>query len=79
MGCDLTYKIAYLIQSGFNPRTHMGCDKLHPISILGVWGFNPRTHMGCDRFHLDEYIINLDVSIHAPTWGATGHIPFDES
>ena len=25
-GATLTYKIAYLIQSGFNPRTHMGCD-----------------------------------------------------
>ena len=34
-------------------------------------GFNPRTHMGCDK---DAWvsIVHLIVSIHAPTWGATG-------
>ena len=54
----------------FNPRTHMGCDGLKKTGIDITQGFNPRTHMGCDsewktRLHFHE------VSIHAPTWGAT--------
>ena len=32
--------------------------------------FNPRTHMGCDQLAIYD-LDNLDVSIHAPTWGAT--------
>ena len=55
----------------FNPRTHMGCDS----NIVGrsrlQRSFNPRTHMGCDvknRRHQNAML----VSIHAPTWGATG-------
>ena len=32
--------------------------------------FNPRTHVGCDIAMAYEKLI-LDVSIHAPTWGAT--------
>ena len=35
-----------------------------------VQGFNPRTHMGCDGWDSHRYGV-ADVSIHAPTWGAT--------
>ena len=37
----------------------------HPVS------FNPRTHMGCDVVHRSKILVSR-VSIHAPTWGATG-------
>ena len=32
--------------------------------------FNPRTHVGCDKNRVYATDIK-DVSIHAPTWGAT--------
>ena len=34
-------------------------------------GFNPRTHTGCDAFNTSELKWTDDVSIHAPTRGAT--------
>ena len=33
--------------------------------------FNPRTHVGCDIFAPFEALFG-GISIHAPTWGATG-------
>ena len=33
--------------------------------------FNPRTHVGCDGVQNLTYIFGV-ISIHAPTWGATG-------
>ena len=40
------------------------------IQILAQ-SFNPRTHMGCDTKPVKSYLSKTDVSIHAPTWGAT--------
>ena len=71
MGCDLITTANEIIELGFNPRTHMGCDPYAPFLRLGRAGFNPRTHMGCDSGIGDVNIINVTVSIHAPTWGAT--------
>ena len=34
-------------------------------------GFNPRTHTGCDKWKEKRYRLKIDVSIHAPTRGAT--------
>ena len=40
------------------------------VDGLILAGFNPRTHEGCDLLHTQsEY--NSQVSIHAPTRGAT--------
>ena len=54
----------------FNPRTHTGCDSYY----LAFWGysnsFNPRTHTGCD-ITSEDHSIDVNVSIHAPTRGAT--------
>ena len=33
-------------------------------------GFNPRTRVGCDKI-VDDKTAPVDVSIHAPVWGAT--------
>ena len=54
----------------FNPRTHKGCDQAWHIQICVLSGFNPRTHKGCD-FASESVKIFIDVSIHAPTRGAT--------
>ena len=54
----------------FNPRTHVGCDPHQSTTTFGIYDFNPRTHVGCDRaFNLTS--AETDISIHAPTWGAT--------
>ena len=57
---------------GFNPRTHMGCDLLQPlhraappVSIHAPTGVRP--------YFLILASIPYLVSIHAPTWGATGY------
>ena len=54
----------------FNPRTHVGCDRSDCISLSCWLNFNPRTHVGCDQ---RQYIFTAkaEISIHAPTWGAT--------
>ena len=70
-GVRLSLNRMDLCQIRFNPRTHMGCDRRrlwvsHQFSI----SFNPRTHMGCDALDLNALSV-IDVSIHAPTWGAT--------
>ncbi len=41
-----------------------------------LWGeihnFNPRTHTGCDLTGWSKGVIIIEISIHAPTRGATG-------
>ena len=49
----------------------MGCDKLFDRVVKRHRGFNPRTHMGCDEI-ARKLTDEICVSIHAPTWGATG-------
>ena len=54
----------------FNPRTHEGCDFSTLTNDQTLFRFNPRTHEGCDCLCLIRDL-NLAVSIHAPTRGAT--------
>ena len=55
----------------FNPRSHMGSD-WHHLSMCRLRScFNPRSHMGSDR-RSESRMDSIEVSIHAPTWGATG-------
>ena len=70
-GCDLYHHRQYSTPSRFNPRTHEGCDPLRVPNWVLRWCFNPRTHEGCDAgFGADAE--SCEVSIHAPTKGATG-------
>ena len=39
--------------------------------IYGGYHFNPRTHVGCDFVLQIYYNMHVDISIHAPMWGAT--------
>ena len=63
-----------ITHSCFNPRTHTGCDAFasKPMSILRC--FNPRTHTGCDPYHFQPVRHGFQVSIHAPTRGATDYL-----
>ena len=40
------------------------------VVIAGIYGFNPRAHVGRDKVYIRGGK-NNEVSIHAPTWGAT--------
>ena len=42
------------------------------VKAQQVAGFNPRTHEGCDKFDAG-YFNDTNVSIHAPTRGATAY------
>ena len=67
-GC---YRFAQPGKSGFNPRTHVGCDhQSHVLTYyLGVFQSTHPRGVRQKPGRLD--IITYDVSIHAPTWGAT--------
>ena len=55
----------------FNPRTHTGCDTSPKNNGSYYDCFNPRTHTGCDWCQLFKSSKEVNVSIHAPTRGAT--------
>ena len=54
----------------FNPRSHVGSDIFYMHGTCHKGDFNPRSHVGSD---LDSILhhTRLEISIHAPTWGAT--------
>ena len=57
--------------TSFNPRTHTGCDSSFKHCPSLTFCFNPRTHTGCDS-NIDIWEKKkIEVSIHAPTRGAT--------
>ena len=57
----------------FNPRAHVGRDIAAITKDWLPYGFNPRAHVGRDQAASARHEWH-DVSIHAPTWGATdGH------
>ena len=58
----------------FNPRTHTGCDTRRMPESRSRSCFNPRTHTGCDTARTTSRS-GHDVSIHAPTRGATCSVP----
>ena len=54
----------------FNPRAHVGRDKWSSSVLKWRISFNPRAHVGRDKVNKD-CPFSIEVSIHAPTWGAT--------
>ncbi len=54
----------------FNPRTYTRCDAYSGISAIIQLCFNPRTYTRCD-IDAQCFKLSLEVSIHAPTRGAT--------
>ena len=54
----------------FNPRSHTGSDSSSGFSPLAKACFNPRSHTGSDYVR-SSADLSTEVSIHAPTRGAT--------
>ena len=69
-GATVYHSLIFSPYQCFNPRTHEGCDSHVALPVFPSAGFNPRTHEGCDT--RQPYVNKQeDVSIHAPTRGAT--------
>ena len=60
------------VTTGFQSTHPRGVRPLSPIMPTGRICFNPRTHVGCDLIRMVA-AMSYVVSIHAPTWGATGY------
>ncbi len=54
----------------FNPRAHTGRDAQKALDAEIEASFNPRAHTGRDA-NSNPSAMSWDVSIHAPTRGAT--------
>ena len=70
-GATAESRYNFIHDNGFNPRTHEGCDSRSKVASPSHRCFNPRTHEGCDAAFVLYYARGLQVSIHAPTRGAT--------
>ena len=70
-GCDGSSPRLPLRSKCFNPRTHTGCDSSGIVTSDAISSFNPRTHTGCDPACKSRLNRKFQVSIHAPTRGAT--------
>ena len=69
MGSDVINP-KHFVQSEFQSTLPHGERHTKGCILLGTAGFNPRSHMGSDC-HLVRQQGYRQVSIHAPTWGAT--------
>ena len=58
------------LDTSFNPRAHVGRDNFELQYAHLFYCFNPRAHVGRDSYSSSTQQ-DLQVSIHAPTWGAT--------
>ena len=59
----------------FNPRTHVGCDRMSGNDGVDKIGFQSTHPRGVRLQQAQIRVHRADVSIHAPTWGATGQKP----
>ena len=59
------------ICSYFNPRTPVGCDLNGMAGIIGGSLFQSTHPSGVRHTNLNALESNLNISIHAPQWGAT--------
>ena len=60
----------------FNPRSHEGSDLPDRSFLSRRSNFNPRSHEGSDIFVLISIVSFIDISIHAPTRGATRKLQY---
>ena len=71
MGCDTTRPNGGRRRVMFQSTHPHGVRHCKPCAHLRKESFNPRTHMGCDCPFVARLALLNNVSIHAPTWGAT--------
>ena len=58
----------YMFQSTRPRGARHGLMSLHKRKATS---FNPRAHVGRDLHNCGQFLLRKNVSIHAPTWGAT--------
>ena len=66
------------LHSHFNPRSHEGSDDERARARQLLDNFNPRSHEGSDADPQAEAHGSIEISIHAPTRGATLQAPLWE-
>ena len=71
VGCDEADARSHRWPADFNPRTPVGCDPATEINRLWPQLFQS-THPSGVRPPVSAELRVLDISIHAPQWGATG-------
>ena len=71
VGCDILIASLVVCVRYFNPRTHVGCDQNSWI-VTGIKSKFQSTHP-CGVRHKSSIVLWLwlEISIHAPMWGAT--------
>ena len=72
-GCDVPFMIKTIFLGGFNPRTHTRCDKPKTCANKIVGLFQSTHPHGVRLDLITDVRQKLQVSIHAPTRGATPH------
>ena len=55
----------------FNPRSHERSDADLALGFMELTDFNPRSHERSDMKPMRDRYENSNISIHAPTRGAT--------
>ena len=69
-GCDASIALIRFIYHRFQSTHPHGVRRHKKCTAERLISFNPRTHTGCDSY-VESYKTFLNVSIHAPTRGAT--------
>ena len=70
VGCDQFKAMAFINFPCFNPRTHVGCDA-NTNANQQLKEFQSTHPRGVRPGHQQKNVPVQQVSIHAPTWGAT--------
>ena len=71
VGCDTEAWRWRSFRRDFNPRTHVGCDSKMPYSDGRTGRFQSTHPRGVRRGDGERSRPVVNISIHAPTWGAT--------
>ena len=71
VGCDITALTSVKAAVCFNPRTRVGCDSFADSIYWYSLSFQSTHPRGVRREWLTSCRFALQVSIHAPAWGAT--------
>ena len=73
-GRDILYFDKSLLMSRFNPRAHAGRDQVAILTVKSLSSFQSTRPRGARRPRTGFRIHTQQVSIHAPTRGATVYI-----
>ena len=71
VGCDIIEMSMSPVTRLFQSTHPRGVRPFDSFASHGIGHFNPRTHVGCDDADGGAHVRHREISIHAPTWGAT--------